>query len=211
MKKIILTLAIVATGLLSFSATNYETSMQEVLKSYRTDKTKNFADYAANMEKISKNFSDKAEAYSWAAFFNTIIGFNQADTRKKEEVLAKALIQINKAIELDAKNDEFYVNKAFVFQSQLLIDPQKRGREYSEKANKMIAKALELNPKNARAYYLKAQNVYNRPAQYGGGAKNALPVIKTAKKLIDKQNVTNELAPTWGKEQIEVLLKACQK
>jgi len=211
MKKIILTLAIVATGLLSFSATNYETSMKEVLKSYRTDEAKNFSNYAAKMEKIAKKFSNEAEAYSWAAFFNTIVGFNESDAKKKDEVLKKAEKQIDKAIELDANNDEFYVIKAMVFQGQLLVDPQNRGMEYSAKAERMISKALELNPNNARAYYLRAQNVYNRPAQYGGGAKKALPIIKTAKKLIDKQNVTNELAPAWGKEEIESLLKACKK
>ena len=211
MKKIILTLAIVATGLLSFSATSYETSMKEVLKSYRTDEVKDFSNYAAKMEKISKKFPKQADAYSWSAFFNAIVGFNESDSEKKDEVFKKAEKQIDKAIELDAENDEFYVIKAMVFQGQLLVDPQNRGMEYSAKAEKMIKKALELNPNNARAYYLRAQNVYNRPAQYGGGAKNALPVIKTAKKLIDKQNVTNELAPTWGKEEIEVLLEACKK
>ena len=211
MKKIILTLAIVATGLFSFAAENYETSVKDVLNSYRTDETKNFANYAAKMEKISKKFSDQSEAYSWAAFFNTIVGFNQTDVKKKEAVLAKAEKQINKAIEIDATNDEFYVIKAFVFQGQLLVNPQARGQEYSAKADKMIAKALELNPENARAYYLKAQNVYNRPAQYGGGAKNALPIITKAKQFIDAQDTTNELAPKWGKEEIEELLKACKK
>ena len=211
MKKIILTLAIVAIGLFSFAASNYETSVKEVLSSYRTDENKDFGNYADKMEKISKRFPAKAEAYSWAAFFNSIKGFNEADVKKKETILAKAEKQINKAIEIDASNDEFYVIKALVFQSQLLVDPRARGQEYSAKADRMIAKALELNPENARAYYLKAQNIYHRPAQYGGGAKNALPIIKTAKKLIDAQNITNELAPKWGKEEIEELLKACKK
>ena len=211
MKKIILTLAIVATGIFSYAAANYETSMKEVINSYRTDDAKNFANYAAKMEKISKKFPKQAEAYSWAAFFNSIEGFNQTDVKKKEAVLAKAEKQINKAIEIDENNDEFYVIKALVFQSQLLVDPRARGQEYSAKADRMIAKALELNPENARAYYLKAQNIYHRPAQYGGGAKNALPTIKKAKQFIDAQEITNELAPKWGKEEIEELLKACKE
>jgi tetratricopeptide (TPR) repeat protein len=163
------------------------------------------------MEKISEKFPEKAESYSWSAFFNAINGFNEADTKAKDVILAKAEKQIDKAIEIDANNDEFYVIKAMVFQGQLLVDPQMRGQEYSAKADKMIAKALELNPENARAYYLKAQNIYDRPEQYGGGAKNALPIIKTAKKLIDKQEITNKLAPSWGKEEIEELLNTCKK
>ena len=211
MKKIILTLAVFVTGLVTFGAANYETSMKEVLDNYRSENRKSFADLATSMESISADYPNKSESYFWSSFFNTIVGFNESDLKKKDEVLNKAKDQIDKAIELDSKNDEYYVQKAMVFQGQLLVDPQNRGRDYSAKADRMISKALELNPNNARAYYLKAQNIFHRPSQYGGGAKKALPIIKEAKKLIDKQDTSNALMPVWGKEEIEELLKACKK
>ena len=92
-----------------------------------------------------------------------------------------------------------------------MTNPQKYGQSYSAKANELLQKAKELNNINPRAEFLLAENVYYRPAQYGGGKKVALPLFEKAAVLFRKQNTDSYLMPVWGEQTNAKMINQCKK
>ena len=75
----------------------------------------------------------------------------------------------------------------------------------------MLQKAQTINKNNPRAEFLRAQNVYYRPAQYGGGKEKALPLFEESAKLFKHQNTDNYLFPVWGEKTNGEMIKNCRK
>ena len=84
-----------------------------------------------------------------------------------------------------------------------MVDPMVRGPESAGKMNAALDRALQLDPENPRAYYLRAITLLNTPEAYGGGAAMAKPLFETAKIKFDNFKPGSPFSPDWGKEQNE--------
>ena len=116
-----------------------------------------------------------------------------------------------KANEIDDKQSEVYALMGFVYQGRIWEDPMSKGAEFSPLSHEVLDQAIELDPNNPRAYYLKGQNVFYTPEFWGGGAKNALPLLEKAAKLYTDEEEEGTLMPTWGKEYNQQLLEKATK
>ena len=68
-----------------------------------------------------------------------------------------------------------------------------------QKVGESAHKALELDPANARAWYILGQSDYYTPAQFGGGKKAEGYLLKAASST--QPAVEGGTMPTWGREQ----------
>ena len=211
MKKSILTAAVVFLSVVTFGNTNnFEKLMKQNLETARAmgEKTdyKNLGDEFA---KIAKHNKKRFEPLYYSAYCYIVSSWQFKDLPEKANVLTMAKKQIDKAASLSANNDEILVLEAFYYQAMIMMDPTNNGQKYSMKAEELLRKAQAINKNNPRAEFLRAQNVYYRPAQYGGGKEKALPLFEESAKLYNQQKTNDYLLPVWGEETNGEMIKQC--
>ena len=212
MKKSILTAAVVFLSVVTFGNTNnFEKLMKQNLEIARAmgEKTdyKNLGDEFA---KIAKHNKTRFEPLYYSAYCYIVSSWQIKDLPEKANVLTMAKKQIDKTAGLSANNDEILVLEAFYYQAMIMMDPANNGQKYSMKAEELLRKAQALNKNNPRAEFLRAQNIYYRPAQYGGGKEKALPLFKESAKLFKNQSTSNYLLPVWGEKTNGEMIKQCR-
>ncbi len=212
MKKSILTLAVAIIAVVAFgNSSKFEKLMKQNLEIVRSNSdSTSYSNLGDEFEKIAKQNKKHFEPLYYSAYCYIISSWQIADVAEKIVVLSKAKAQIDKAIKISSNNDELFVLEAFYYQAMIMTNPQKYGQSYSAKANELLQKAQAINKANPRAEFLLAQNVYYRPAQYGGGKKVALPLFEKAAVLFKKQNTDNYLLPIWGAETNRKMIQQCK-
>jgi tetratricopeptide (TPR) repeat protein len=213
MKKSILTLAVVIIAVATFGNTNkFEKLMKQNLEIVRvsSDKT-DYQNLGDEFGKIASHNKDHFEPLYYSAYCYIISSWQMSDIADKSIVLSKAKSQIDKALKISPNNDELLVLEAFYYQAMIMTNPQKYGQSFSAKASELLQKAQSINNKNPRAEFLLAQNIYYRPAEYGGGKKVALPLFEKAEKLFSMQNTNNYLLPIWGEATNAEMTTQCRK
>ena len=74
----------------------------------------------------------------------------------------------------------------------------------SGKLNRYALKAIELDEKNLRAWFVAANMDFYTPEEYGGGKKAKEYVLKAIE--LDEQEIENPYLPSWGKDEAYALL-----
>ncbi len=187
---------------------NYSKSMKTTMKQmYNAKGASDLQDAANTFERIAQAEKNHWLPWYYAAYSTINKCFMGISSGQIDQELDKAQSYIDKARELDANNDEIEVLQGFLYQARIQVDPQNRGQQYSMKSGASFGKALELNPDNPRADFLVAQNLLYTPEAFGGGAKVACPRYKAAAEKFAKFKPASELAPGWGEEMNELMLK----
>jgi hypothetical protein len=210
MKKItslVLTLCLTAAV---FAQDMYTKKMQQTLGMMDTAKsTAQLQALAAQFERIGDAEKTKWLPYYYAALCNANAGFkdNSADKDKLAEKI-NGLLDKAEAIE---KNSEIYCVRNMSATLQMLVSPMERYMVYGPVAADALEKAKQLDPTNPRPYYLQGVSVLNTPAAFGGGAKNAKPILQKAVDLYGTFKPASPLHPTWGKQMAESSLAEASK
>lgn len=147
----------------------------------------------------------------YQAFCELMIGMKQTDKIKKDEYFDKAEALINQADSLQPDHSEIYVMKSFVTSMKISVDPQTRGQQLGMKSNMLLGKAVQLDPENPRAYFLKGQGLLYTPAQWGGGKEKAIPVLEMALDKFLKFKPANTIMPDWGETRCRMALEEAKK
>jgi len=147
----------------------------------------------------------------YQSFCELMMGMRQTENMKKDEYYEKAEALINKADSIQPDNSEIYVMKSFVSSMQLSVDPQARGQKLGMKSGMLLNKAIQLDPENPRAYFLKGQGLIYTPAQWGGGKDKAIPVLETAVQKFAKFKPANTIVPHWGEARAKAALEEAKK
>ncbi len=71
---------------------------------------------------------------------------------------------------------------------------------YMEKSFQSLGKAMTLNPKNPRSYFLLGINKLNMPSSMGGGAEVARPLFLEAEEKFKSFQSEDPLWPKWGED-----------
>lgn len=204
MKHGIISILIVLIASLAFPQheEDYMMVMVKQKKAFKMAVTeKDFQDLADNFERIANTEIDKWHPLYYAAFCYLNMSFVGKEIEKKDRDLDNAQKFIDKGLEIYPEESELWVLQGLLYQGRIQIDPVKRGKEFSTKANQALKKAKEFNPENPRAYYLLGLNVLHTPKAIGGGAEAACPFFKQANEKFSKYIPENVLSPTWGGEE----------
>ncbi len=216
MKKTIIFLLSFAICSTTFAQNDkYTAAMEKAVA--QTDTARNLEGFkaAGNMfERIAN-----AEQEQWLPFYyhafcqvrQAIIVMNDGDGKATVPYLDKAQESIDIAQKLSPNNSEIVTMQGYIYQGRIWENPMTKGAKYGPKSGGVLDKAIELNPENPRAYYVKGQGIFYTPAFFGGGADNARPLLEKAKELYDKEERENALSPAWGSYYNNYLLEEANK
>lgn len=166
---------------------------------------------ADNFEQIAISNKEQWLPFYYASYCYTMSAFMQKDPLKIDHMLDKAETFLNQADSLKKENSEITCIRSLIASARIIVNPMQRGMQYGQLVSQMIEKAKKEDSNNPRVYYLQAQSLMYTPEQYGGGCKNAKPLLQVA---IDKFNTftpeSSRIHPNWGKENAIQLLKECK-
>jgi hypothetical protein len=196
----VLLISIVLMGSAS-SQNNFQQAMTGAIdKMNNSANINDFVDAANTFERISSSEKNEWLPLYYAAYSYIVISFQEQDLTKKDPYLDKAQAFLDQAFKIKADESELFALQAFLYPSRMTVDPMARGMQYIGLLNQAIEKAIQLNPENPRAYYLKAVITLNMPEGFGGGSALAKPLFLTAKEKFDNFKPASPISPNWGKE-----------
>ena len=209
MKKIILAIALFTTIGLN-AQTKYESAMQNGFSKMKDSKTADdMSAVASFFERVGDAEKTQWLPYYYAARNYTIAAFMNP-TADKDKAAEKVKDLIAKAEAIEKANAEIFCLKQQVAVMQLVVDPMSRWQSYGAVAAEAIAKAKAIEPNNPRPYLLEGQYLMNVPEAFGGGKAIAKKLFEKSVELFGNYKPASQLHPSWGKEQAEQLLAACQ-
>ena len=135
----------------------------------------------------------------------TRLSFN--DKKNADAHADKAVVWANTSISLQT-NDENYCAMTMAQTGKLLVNPILRWLSYEKKIFEPLQKAKKINSNNPRIYILEASVKMNMPALFGGGCEKNKALLVKVKQLLEKQ-MPDQVLPTWGKQSLIDLKKAC--
>lgn len=216
MKTILLASALCALSLISHAQAPSDQYQQAMRQGIATLKTQNEQTPVADMLALANQFERiaGAEPGEWlpryyAGLMYVFLGFSGKDQSEKDKFLDNADRYLAEADKLSPSNDELTVLRAYVAQSRLTVDPMSRWQTYGPSFDAAIQKAMAQNPDNPRPYLLKGAGLLYTPEAFGGGPKTACPLLKKAADKFIIFKPASELAPNWGKDNVDSYLTKC--
>ncbi|GIL23088.1 MAG: hypothetical protein BroJett042_16010 [Bacteroidota bacterium] len=189
----------------------YTEQMSKHIHAVYTAKTAEEYQAAINaLERIGAAEKTKWEPYYYSAFGNLMLATKESDGSKKDGLLNLALASIEKGKAVAPTESELIALEGFVHMIRVTVDPVTRGQQYSGMAFQSFGKALGSNPNNPRAQALMAQMQFGTAQFFGSSTAEACGLAKKALEQFGSYKSENPLAPVWGKEMVEELLKQCK-
>jgi hypothetical protein len=172
-------------------------------------KNNGLLELANSFERIANAEKTQWLPYYYAAFLQVNMGFMEQDKSKIDGIADKATALINKADSLSPNNSEISCIKSMIASCHMMVDPMTRWMQYGQESGKHMQAAMSQDATNPRPYFLKGQGLKYTPENFGGGCKTAKPILEESLAKYNTFKPANALAPNWGKEQVEQLLKEC--
>jgi tetratricopeptide (TPR) repeat protein len=123
-----------------------------------------------------------AMAYSYAAE----VAMEVRDKSGAEHAAEAGVADVEKAIDLNGKNAEYYRLLGTLCGQVIPANPLMGALAYGKKAKEALDKAVEMDPKSAKAFVSHGVGYYYLPANFGGGPENAIKDFKQAINLDPK-------------------------
>ena len=160
------------------------------------------------IEKLQQHYQEKGQKLTlyWISYAQYYQSISYLKKQNKEEAKRSCLEAIKRLENMKAKNSEDYALLAMIKSFGIQFQAPMKAPITSGKVKKYAEKALAINDKNLRAYFVLASNDFYTPEQYGGMQK-AEDYLKKAISL-PEQSISNPYLPSWGKEEAyEMLIK----
>lgn len=187
----------------------YEKEIKKNLEKIDECKTPNdFIKLANNFERIAVAEKDKWLPYYYSAFVYVLASYTDSVNSRKDIYLDKAFKFNGIADSLMPNNSEIYTLKGMISQARMQIDPMNRWQKYGADATANLTKAMQIDTLNPRPEYLIGVGTYYTPQQFGGGPQTAKPILEKSLAKYEKFIPESEIAPNWGRENLEEILKA---
>jgi hypothetical protein len=214
MKKIIYTVAIAIVGFTSVEAQNekFVGAMKKQIAVLDTaQKAETLSGLANTFERIAATEKKEWTAYYYTAYAIVRKAYVKQEVKSNDETADNAEKFIKLADSLNPNNSEISCIKSMISALRMMVDPMTRGQKYGMESNVWIMKSKEQDPTNPRPYMLAGQAKFYTPPQWGGGKDKAKVELEEAKKRFDVFKAADEVAPNWGKNFNELLLKQCSQ
>ena len=213
MKKIILSIAVVLFSIVSMAQKpEFMQTMGETLGQFAT--CKNLADFQALGNKFQMIANvEKSEwlpLYYQAHCYIIMSFMEPTDATKKDSYLDVAEKTIAKLIEMVPNESEVYALQSFYYVGRLVVNPMERGQQFSGLSGQAVGKALALDPANPRAKMIKLQGDIGSAPYMGLDPKSLCPQAKELLASWDNFKPKSPIHPSWGKDQVEGIVKGCQ-
>lgn len=212
MKNLILTLIVPFMGATGLLASDYEKGMQKGLEMLSNAKTVEATiDVTNYFERIAEaNKSEWLPLY-YAAYASLNVGFQQEKTKMKDEWYQKGIAFIQRARAIKKDESELLAMEAYLNLMYISNSPMLRAPTQTNDAIGLVEQAKALNPSNPRPWLIHGQNTLYTPEFFGGGVRNAKPLLEKANDLYKTFKTADALMPAWGKERCEKLLEKCNE
>lgn len=162
-----------------------------------------------SLDRIGLAEKTKWEPHYYSAFGYLMMATREKEGQKKDGFLDQALIRIERGLELSKDNSELLALEGFVHMLRVSVDPASRGQRFSGLSMKAFNKAIKANPSNPRALSLMAQMQYGTAQFFGSSTAEACAMAQKAFELFSAEKIEDPLAPRWGKEMTEGMVKRC--
>ena len=158
----------------------------------------------AQLKRLAKNNPNRLLTY-WQSYLQYYAAIFYLARENKEKAEQEIDIAVDLMDDLDDKNSEDYALLALVESFSIQFKGFK-AMFISSSIKKNGKRAMSLDPKNCRAYYVLASNDFYTPEKYGGGEQAEDFLLKAIS--LPAQQQKNPYLPSWGKEEsYELLVK----
>lgn len=209
MKKSILTLVIVLSGILAQGQSQYEQGMN---KAFELWKTNNTTEASAMFERIAS-----VEQHNWlpnyyVALVNTTTAFQVLnDKQKVTALLDKAQETLDIEFVKNPENAEILVLQALIYTAWIASDPMVNGMKLSGKVMELYAKAEKIAPNNPRVIFGKAEFEIGGARYFKQDTSAMCAQIEKAVTLFSNFKPETIYHPNWGLERALEAQKECAK
>ena len=209
MKKSILTLIIVLSGILAQGQSQYEQGMN---KAFELWKTNNTTEASAMFERIAS-----VEQHNWlpnyyVALVNTTTAFQVLnDKQKVTALLNKAQETLDIEFVKNPENAEILVLQALIYTAWIASDPMTNGMKLSGKVMELYAKAERIAPNNPRVIFGKAEFEIGGARYFKQDTSAMCAQIEKAVTLFSNFKPETVYHPNWGLERALEAQKECAK
>lgn len=206
LKKTSLSLIVLTLFTLSVSGQDdaYTTAMKSALRQMdQSAEPDHYLDCASKFERIATAEKNKWLPYYYSSHCLALMSFQESEGGKRDMLLDRAQEMLDQALALapdNAGESELHVLQAFIYPSRIMVDPMARGGIYFQKMFASLESAKKLNPENPRSFFLEGSFKLNTPAEMGGGAQAARPVLEEALSLYKTFTAPEPLWPIWGED-----------
>ncbi len=169
-----------------------------------------YLECANQFERIAIAEKNRWMPYYYASQSLALMSYQEVDGEKRDLLLDRAQELLDQALSIEPGESELYVLQAFLYPSRIMVDPMGRGMIYLEKTFGSLESAKTLNPENPRIYYLEGNFKLNIPAEMGGGAEVAKPILEKALALFGSFSNPDPLWPQWGEDATRTELDKLQ-
>jgi len=213
MKKIFLSIVVVLFSIVGMAQKpEFMQTMGETLGQFST--CKNVADFQALGNKFQMIANvEKSEwlpLYYQAHCYILMSFMEPTDATKKDSYLDVAEKTIAKLIEMVPNESEVYALQSFYYIGRLVVNQTERGQKFSGLSGQAVGKALTLDPANPRAKMMKLQGDIGSAPYMGLDPKSYCPQAKELLASWDNFKPKSPIHPSWGKDQVEGIVKGCQ-
>ncbi|MCI4667951.1 MAG: hypothetical protein MRZ79_07295 [Bacteroidia bacterium] len=178
---------------------------QSFVKSIMSSEPKSMNNLMLELETYHQEKKQKLALY-WMSYAQYYQSISYLKGGKKEEAKIACSEAVKRLENMKAKNSEDFALLAMIKSFSIQFQAPMKAPITSNKVKKYAEKAISLDDKNLRAYYVLASNDFYTPEQYGG-LKKSESYLKKAIALND-QAIPNPYLPSWGKEEsYEMLIK----
>lgn len=207
MKKLILSLCLLAFSASTFAAgTQYESMMSALLTKLQDAKSPEALTEAKNgFIRVADVETKEWLPLYYAAYCMVLESYITKDVNEIDSKLDIADKFLDKAAAISL-NDEVLCLQSWSKSARIMVNPMTRGQKYGQEASSLLEKAQEKNPNNPRVYFLKGQSAFYTPEAFGGGKEKAKGFFTKASELYNSKQLAVVLMPTWGKEETEKML-----
>ena len=186
---------------------NYSKNLEAAVQLFDKSQTKESYELVfSKMEELSKQAPKEWLPAYYASLMKARMALKKMGTADALADEAIKWLLVTKSLH---NSDEVLSLESLVYSSKMSISPVFRWKTYETKINKPLEQAMVLNKNNPRPYILKANILSKMPALFGGGCKDAKPLIQKAKLILDAQKEEFTTMPHWGRPLLAELVKAC--
>jgi len=187
---------------------DFPKNMISLMKKFRMSvSVSDFQVVAGDFERLSQDHIDMWPPLYYASFSYVRMTMMTSDNKKVDQYLDEAQKQVDKALSIFTDQSELYTLQAFIYLGRVKVAPDTRWAAYDKKILRALDLALEFNPSNPRAHYLKGFYFLLSPDEHGKGSGTACQYLKKARTLFNDFIPENAFSPTWGGDETLKLLE----
>src|SRR5690606_23676158 len=132
-----------------------------------------------------------AHPKSWHANYYTAYGYTLlALNAPKDDIDAladRAAEYLDIATSIRPDEAENHILMAYLLSARINVNPMIRGASMGRESKTHLTTALEQEPDNPRALYVRGMGIFHTPAVFGGGKRKAKPYLDSALEMFKVQ------------------------